>query len=196
MGPGIIRPLRLGAARALAASAMVAALCPGAASAQSVESARTVATVMTPASMAKTADMNFGRIAPKGSPGGTVVLNPAGSGSCTSSANLIRTGTCQPATFVVYGRHNWLVRIRELNNGVITLLGPNGATMLVNTLTISVDNLTPVSGGGSPAGNLGRYRIIDPSGMATFRIGGTLTVGTNQEPGVYTGVLNVQVNYN
>ncbi len=70
--------------------------------------------------------------------------------------------------------------------------------MTVDTFTIRVVDMSPVTGGGNgnPPGTMGRYRILNDSGIGRFRIGGTLHVNANQAPGVYTGTLTMQVIFN
>ena len=151
--------------------------------------------ILEPGTMVKLQDMDFGQIA-QPLAAGTVTLTPTPSPTCGTSAGIVRTGTCHAAIFAVMGRKNLLVRIREVNGGVISLTGSAGGTMTVTNLTISVTDLQSAPGGGNPAGTFGRYRITNDSGVGTFRIGGRLNVGANQTPGVYNGVLNMQVVFN
>jgi hypothetical protein len=132
----MVQPV-LAAALAIAAAAVAQ---PAAAQQVANASARTQISIQTPGSMAKTADMNFGSIA-QAAAAGTVVLTPDITASCTTTGGLIRTGVCRAAGFSVVGRHNWLVRIREMNSGVVTLNGPGGATMTMTALTLGVTNL-------------------------------------------------------
>ncbi|ANU06991.1 DUF4402 domain-containing protein [Paraurantiacibacter namhicola] len=174
--------------------AAVAALVAASAAAQG-NSTDARAVLVGPASVFVDEDMNFGSIGTLGV-GGTSTIDPADS-SCTLTGDLMQVaGPCRPASFIVTGRRNMRVRIREQNSGVVTLTGPGGATMLMDNITMDVTDMTPVAGGGNPPGTLGRFRITSNSGSASFRIGGRLTVNPLQTPGVYSGTLNVQVNYN
>lgn len=201
MGPEINRqPRRFargyrGACALLAAT--LAALLPGLARAQSVDAdtgtAQSSAVIQTPGSIEKIADMNFGSIAQSSNPG-SVVMTPANSATCTTTGGLIRTGVCRAARFSIYGRRNWRVRIRETNGGVVTLNGPAGATMTMDTLTINPVDMSPISGGNG--WNLGRYQIDTDSGITEFYLGGTLHVGAAQTAGVYNGTVVIQVQFN
>lgn len=154
------------------------------------------ATMVGPASVYKDADMNFGTVATLGA-GGTVTIEPLATNSCLETGDLTRiSGPCTPATFTVTGRRNMTVRIRNMTGPVIALTGPGGATMNVNLIVIGTSGMILAPGGGNPNGLLGRYRITDPGGTAQFRLGGTLTVGPNQTPGVYNGIIEIQVQYN
>ena len=198
MGPGIIRLLRLarrlhGAWAVVAAVVMASALFPQQALAQDTGTARAQAVVLTPGSVAKTADMDFGKIAQANTPG-TIVLSPQDSATCAITGGLIRSGTCRAARFSIMGRRNNRVRIRQNNGGQVTLNGPNGATMSVNNLTIGINGMTSINGGNG--WDFGNYRIDTNSGITEFWIGGTLNVGAAQEPGVYSGTLIIQIQFN
>ena len=201
MGPEIIHQLGLGARACRTAcaglTALALALLSAAAHAQAVESdtasAQIQTVIQTPGSIDKTADMDFGSIA-QSSNVGTVVLTPADSATCTTTGGLIRTGVCRAARFSIYGRRNWKVRVREMNGGVVTLNGPAGATMTMNNITMSYTDLTPVNG--ANGWNLGRYNIDNNTGVAEFWLGGTLNVGVAQTPGVYTGTVVIQIQFN
>ena len=204
MGLGYLRQLRLWALVTLReravgalAAAFAMAVLPAPAAAQMIQrgfdSAETIVAIMEPGSIENITEMNFGRIAQSNNPG-TVVLTPNPTATCTVTGGLIRTGACRGAMFVVMGRRNWRVRIRELSGGSVTLNGPAGATMQVTDLTFSRSGMHSVNGGNG--WNLGRWEIDTPSGIAQFRLGGTLHVAAAQPAGVYTGTIVVQVQFN
>ena len=201
MGPKFATSARSSApARLLARgiSAVFAAACAlsGTHAAAQAQQADARATMVGPASVYKDADMNFGTVGTLGV-GGTVTIEPLATNSCLETGDLVRiSGPCTPATFTVTGRRNMLVRIRNRSGNTITLTGPGGATMNVNLIVIGVSGMILSPGGGNPSGMLGRYRITDAGGTGQFRLGGTLTVGPNQTPGVYSGELLIQVQYN
>lgn len=157
------------------------------------ETTQTQAAILQSGTMAKLSDLDFGTIAQPGA-AGTVVLTPTPTPTCATTGGIVRTGACQAAEFAVMERSNGRVRIRDLNGGQLTLAGPGGATMLVNNLTISVTDMTPIGGGGG--WNLGRYQITSSSGIARFRLGGRLNVNAGQAGGAYSGTLSIQVNFN
>jgi hypothetical protein len=199
MGPGIIRLLRpkTGGAHALRAAWLAvlaaAALVPHPASAQSRTAvANQSAIVLTAGSIVKLTDMTFGNIIPSGG-GGTVVLTPSASATCTTPATLVHSGACTAATFAIRGKRNQRVRIRDLG-ATVTLSGPGGATMTMDTITSSVTGMTATGNG--QGWNFGNWLITDPSGNAGFSVGGTLHVAANQAVGVYNGTLTIQIQFN
>ena len=204
MGLGNFRQLRprgrltLRPRAACALAALLAIMAPAPALAQDNTDSQMVeaqAVILATGAMVSLADMDFGTIA-RPTTAGTVTMSAAASPTCTLSAGIVHGGACQPATFGLMGRKNWLVRIREMNTGTITLTGPGGATMTVTNMTIGISDMVSNPGGASPPGTFGRYRITSESGVAQFRIGGRLNVAAAQMPGVYTGTLTMQVIFN
>lgn len=203
MGPGITPQPHptTGGARLLRAAlfALLAALSmlvPQQAFAQVVRTAQAneQAIILTPGSIIKLTDMNFGNIIPSGG-AGTVVLSPQASATCTTPATLVHSGACQAASFVIRGKRNMHVRIRDLGStGFVTLTGPGGATMTMDTELITVSGM--VANGNGNGWRFGNYLINDPSGNANFWLGGTLHVAATQAPGVYNGTLTLQIQFN
>lgn len=184
--------------RAAARLVTVAALaCPAPVLAQAVsdsETADAMVAIMQPGTLTKLADMDFGQIA-QPAVAGNLTMSP-NFPACTPSAGIIHIGACQPASFAVQGRKNWLVRIREMNGGTIVLAGPGGATMTVSMLSLGTTDMTPAPGGGGPPGSFGRQQITSDTGLAEFRIGGRLNIAANQMQGTYTGTMTIQVLFN
>jgi hypothetical protein len=140
-------------------------------------------------SIVKVEDLDFGGIF--GAAGGTVVMTATTAPTCTASAGLVHSGDCQPAEFIGKGILGQIVRIKGPNGGRITLTGP-GADMRINTLVIDGGtDMVFQSGNGA----FKRYLITNTTGFFTFRLAGTLNIGANQAPGVYTGTFDVQYNY-
>lgn len=154
------------------------------------------AVVVAPLSLAANKALNFGRIAP-GAAAGTVVLNPD-SAACAVAGPIARTGLCQPAEFTGMGTRRMSLRIQIPASITLTRVG-GGATMAVTALTLdTTPDLQVLTGNGNGGGNGGgnpRYEIIPTSGIYTFRVGGTLTVGANQPGGIYNGSFVVSVQY-
>lgn len=145
------------------------------------------AAVVAPLSLTKTQDLDFGRIAARPT-AGTVTVD-VNSGGCTTTGTIIHQGNCQFAEFAGRGTRRMRVRIQIPTS--VTLTGPGGATMLVNTMTLGTQpDLTFMGGNGNR-----RYEINSPTGIFTFRVAGRLNVGANQVPGVYNGTFNVTVQY-
>lgn len=193
---GLLR-LRGMTARALGAGlAAWLLLVPNAASAQTrtVETATSnvQAAILEPASLLKTEDMDFGRIAARTTIG-TVVMNPATS-ICTPTGGLVHAGICKPAEFAGRGRRNLTARITFPTS--VNLVRTGGGTMLLDNFNFyaSPDLVLITNGNGNGVGNI-RYLIVSTSGMFTMRVGGTLHVGANQAPGTYNGTFNVSVQY-
>jgi len=165
-------------------------LWPASAQAQSQRSVDVRMEIFGDLSITKVADMDFGNIA--GPLAGTVVMTATASPSCTASTGLVHSGACQPARFGGAGESGRIVRIKQPPGNIITLTGP-GAAMTIDNLVLN----------GSPGLSLiqatsgfSRFRIDSPSGVFDFRLGGTLHVGANQAPGVYTGTFEVTIQYN
>ncbi len=160
--------------------------------AQDTVSSEARVAILGPGSIAKAADMEFGQIARPGN-AGTVVLTPTPTATCATTGGLVRTGSCRAAEFIVSETGQGRVRIFEENGGTITLTGPGGATMQITNFTLDVTDMAHINGAG---GSLGRFQITSSSGLASFRIGGTLHVAAAQAPGAYTGTLDMRVQFN
>ena len=190
---------------ARAVCALLAAFCtPALAAPNDTGSATSVAEVhlVAPASLIKTRDMAFGYILQQAA-AGTVVLDAA-TDTCTTTNGLIRMGQCRSAQFSGMGVRNLQVRINGPTS--ILLTGP-GQSMVLDTFRLDTSpDLTAISGGGNGNGNAfgwsnapgqqnRRFRIVSPTGIFTFGVGGTLRVNANQAAGVYTGTFDVTVQY-
>ncbi|MFM6950270.1 MAG: DUF4402 domain-containing protein [Novosphingobium sp.] len=145
------------------------------------------AVVVAPLALTSNQALNFGRVA-AGSAAGTVELNPD-TLSCTLTGPIVRIGSCRPAEFTGMGVSGMIVRI-TLPSTITLNRNGGGATMKINAITL----------GAMP--DLVRYRtslrrwVIQPTnGIFDFRVGGTLMVGANQLTGVYSGNLDVTVQY-
>ena len=142
-------------------------------------------------SILKLEDLDFGGIF--GSAAGTVAMTATTAPTCTASGTLVHSGDCQPSEFIGKGQFNQVVRIRVKGpkNKPITLTGP-GAAMRINPLVIDGGTDMVLDSAG---GSFSLYRITNSTGFFVFRVAGTLNVGANQTPGMYTGTFEVQYNY-
>ena len=203
MGLGYFRRLRsLGrlTLRQRAACALAAALCvlfssePALAENQPVvATGEAEAAILQPGSLIHTADMDFGWIAQPQAPG-TVSMTATATPTCTGSVGIVQTGACQPAEFALQKRSNGSnpVRIRAITTTIVlTNTNGDGATMTVDNLKIGLSGLSNAPGG-IPTGSMGRYKFTSPTGIATFRIAGTLHVGALQDGGLYTGQFQIE----
>lgn len=184
------------AIRALCAALVLtlsALLAPAAQAQVATAQGSATSVIVTPLSLVKVEDLNFGRIAARTNPG-TVTVN-VNTGACTVTGGLIHQGACQFAEFAGMGTRRMTVRFQIPTT--VTLTGPAGATMLVDTMTLGTQpGLTFLGGNGNGLGNGNRRYSIDAnSGIFTFRVAGRLNVGANQRPGVYTGSFPVTVQY-
>lgn len=175
-------------AQALALGAVGFAMSTGA-QAQSTTSVDTRVGLIEPLTITKLSDLDFGNLVV--TTGGTVVLTPTATASCTTTGGVIHTAECQPAVFGGVGLAGQRVRVRRPIGRTITLTGP-GADMIVTDITINGDpDLTPTQS--NP--NWERFLIGSPDGSFLFRVGGTLNVNANQLPGLYTGTFDIRLDY-
>lgn len=108
--------------------------------------------------------------------GATVAISRSGVFSC-ANANLTCTGVTQAATYNVSGTNNRTVFISSPN---ITLVNQSDPT---KTLTLVVDNPSTV--------------VLTNSGPpgTDFSLGGSITLSSSTESGLYSGTFNVTVDY-
>ena len=148
------------------------------------EAADAKATIIKPISIAKTADLSFGKVVPAAA--GTVSLSTSAERGVTGGTTIMstQTGTVTAAAFTVTGEALATYTVTLPANDSVSMNGPGGATMAVNSFTSSV----ATSAG---AGLL-------TSGTQELKVGATLSVGTAaaQTAGDYTGSFNVTVAYN
>lgn len=181
------------AACAVLVLALSVLLSPAAQAQVATATGSSTAVVVAPLSLVKVQDLNFGRIAARPT-AGTVTVN-VNTGGCTVTGGLIHQGACQFAEFAGQGTRRMRVRIQIPTT--VTITGPGGATMLVDTMTLgTAPDLVFIGGNGNGLGNGNRrYEITSPTGIFTFRVAGRLNVGANQAPGVYSGTFPVTVQY-
>ncbi len=148
--------------------------------AQVTATASATCSIITPIAITKTQDMNFGNVAVTAI-GGTVVLAPAGTRSVTGGVTLpANVGTVKEASFNVTGMASYTFSITLPSTPTTVTSGGNNMT--VNTFT---SNPTPTG-------------TLNGSGVATLKVGATLTVLANQVAGTYVSgtPFQVTVNYN
>lgn len=111
--------------------------------------------------------------------GGTVTISAAGARSFGGGVTLVSSGSGAAASFGVSGNANATYAITLPANGVVSLTsGPN--SMAVNNFTSNP----------APTG------LLSVGGSQTLMVGATLSVGSNQAIGSYSGSFNVTVVYN
>lgn len=127
--------------------------------------------------ISNTQGLVFGRFV--GGSGGDVTVSPAGGRSASGGVVLVPSGPGTAAQFIVSGDANLSYAISLPGNGVV-VLASGANSMAVNNFTSSP----------SPTGTLGA------GGSQTLSVGATLSVGSNQASGSYSGTFDVTVNYN
>jgi hypothetical protein len=181
--------LRRCAASGLLASALFAA---SPAFAQQQGQALTRTQIAEPGTLRNDGDLDFGNIIPSIG-GGTVVVTPSASATCTTTGGLVRSGPCKAAPFLGIAFANADIRVQRPAGNSITLTGPGGATMTVNAFTVGSTAPTTYLGWN---GANHRLRVNAADGAYLFYVGGTLNVAANQAAGIYTGTFQIRITYN
>jgi hypothetical protein len=157
----------------LAAAALLAA-----APAQAAPSVTVQANVVKPLILTWLQNLDLGSVVlgPGSWSGATVAVSQAGVFSC-ANPNLTCTGATQAARYNVSGTNNRTVFITSPN---VTLVNQSDPT---KTLTLVVDNPGTVmlTNSGPPG--------------TDFSLGGSITVNSTTDSGVYSGTFNVTVDY-
>jgi hypothetical protein len=167
---------------AVAALAFCAA---GSAMAANTATATATSVVVTPISVTKSADLSFGNIA-GGASTGTVTVTPGGTRSFTGGA-IAAGGTSTAAKFDVTGSGALTYAIDM--TGTAATLTANGGADSMTFAAISDTSASAKTSGTVATGAL-------TAGAQSIFVGGSLSVGINQNAGTYTGSINVAVNYN
>lgn len=161
-------------AAALAAVAAMGLSANAAHAANATASAK--ANILTSVSVTKTADLDFGTIAPSNTAVSTVQVS--GTGAVTCGTNLVCSGTTSAAGFTVAGAAGQTVSISA--DKTVTLNNTTTAgTSMTASLTPSVPSLVLTSTAANNA----------------FAVAGTLSVAAGQAEGAYSGTFQVDVNY-
>lgn len=112
--------------------------------------------------------------------GGSVAISTSGARSASGDVYLFPSSEGTAAQFTVSGDPNATYTIQLPGNDFVKLTGP-GADMGINDFV------------SSPSGTGGQ---LSATGSQTLSVGGTLSVGSGQTPGDYSGSFTVTVNYN
>lgn len=158
--------------------APIAALCvwlPTTAQAATAD-AQAQVTIVTPLSIVKTDDLRFGSIIP-GPVAGTVNINAA-TGARTSSGPLVLVGND-------YGRAHFIGLADRFRIVIVNVGAPPVLTRVGGGATMNVTSLQRESW----------LYFVPANNFVDVNIGGTLAVGANQAPGLYTGSFTVTMNY-
>lgn len=165
--------------RLLAAAVAIGAVftaAPALAATGATTPATVRAQIVKPLSLTTKANLDFGTVLLSSVAAGTtytVTLTSAGALSCTAGLTCSTTGI--PATFNVAGSKQQLVHIYTIASNFT-----NGTTTL--QVTPSAAATLSLTNSGSPG--------------TDFNVGGAFPIDSNTTEGVYTGNLNVTVDYN
>jgi hypothetical protein len=132
------------------------------------------ANIVSPLSVTFQTNLDFGTIVGPFA-GDVVEIDATGTPNC---GTLVCSGSPGAATFTIVGTPDQ--QLKYTIDNTVTLTGPGG-NLTVDT-TAAADRSAPGS--------------LDSSGNATLAVGGKLTIPAGTTDGLYSGKLNVQVDYN
>lgn len=130
----------------------------------------------------KTSDLNFGSFIP-GTTDSEFRVVPKSNEIINNGGNAISvSGNVTSASFNVSGMPLMSAAINPVNKSVNIVRDGGTETMLVDRFTY--------------ANWLGlRYQTLNPSGKATYYVGGSIRMKANQAPGTYRGQFTVTIDY-
>jgi hypothetical protein len=163
-------------AAAVATFAVPAAAAPGNTATASDGSA--TATIIAPIAITHQSgeELNFGVILPDVSASSVVSITTGGVGSVSSGSALVVDASAQAADgFDVTG---------DANRGFDITTTGGSVTSGANSMTFTTSYQSSTGSG-----------TLDASGVASFTVGGALTVGANQAAGTYSGTYSATVTY-
>jgi hypothetical protein len=138
-------------------------------------------TVVTPITITKSADLAFGKFA--AGTGGTVTVSTSGARSVTGAVTGM-SSTTTAAKFDVAGE-----------TGATYSITLSGTTVLTSgSDTMAFAAISDLTGANSTSGTVPSGTLT--AGTQSIYVGGTLTVGSAQAPGTYTGTVIASVDYN
>ena len=151
--------------------------------AQNSETVEVGATIGSPLQITKTADLHFGNIV-AGADAGTLTIDVDGNITTTGGTEAFTFGTNETsvATFDLQGMPFATVVVTLPENGDVVLTNQHGSgeTMtLINFTTNFTDN----------------KETFSPPPFLELKVGATIEVGAEQEPGDYVGEFDVILNY-
>ncbi len=138
------------------------------------------ATIIRPITIAKTADLQFGRVVLPSTGSATVVI--------ANTADTVATGTAVGLTGIATTRGKFAIggesaQAINITVGTLTMTGPAASTLAV---TLSPDKASGAALSGA---------VIGSAGSLTLNVGGTVTLPSTQTPGTYSGSFTVNVGY-
>jgi len=167
-------------ARIPAALSLILLSLPQAAGAASVQASPTAtgqALIIKPLTLVRVADMDFATLGV--TTGGTATIDPV-SGAMTVTGGLSRLGgTPSLARYAGAASKQTVVNIRVPNQPVLIKRVGGTETLSVSSFTLDGQN----------------KRVLAQQSSFTFAVGATITVPSGTVDGLYTGVLDVTVQY-
>lgn len=128
--------------------------------------------------LGNTAALSFGSFT--AGAGGTITVNTAGARVKTGSVILVsQGGSASAAQFTITGTASAAFSITLPTDGTVFLSDGGSGSMALNSFTSNPSGSGVLSGGGTQQ----------------ISVGATLTVGSQQTSGSYSGSFNVTVNY-
>lgn len=137
--------------------------------------ATATAQIVEPLTLTKTADLNFGTLV-KNVMTATRTVTIKEDGTITCSTELLCGGTTSSAAFDVLGSGNQIIKVYVAPS---TLNGPGTSTLLFSPTAASASPLT-----------------LSASGAGSFKVGGSINVAPTTTAGIYSGDMDVTVDYN
>lgn len=143
-------------------------------------------TVVSPIAIAAAANLAFGNFAPGA--GGTVTVSTSGARTGSGTV-LMGASTPTAARFNITGAASTTYSITHSGTTVLTNTTGTGAE------TMALAKFSDLTAGNATTGNA-VSGTLDGAGAQSLYVGGTLSVGAAQVPGVYTGTVIATVEYN
>lgn len=142
-------------------------------------------TVVTPIAIVSSVPLAFGSFAATG--GGTITVSTSGQ-RAVSGVVAMGASTASAAKFDITGEPGSSYTITHSGTAVLTNTGGGGETM-------ALAKFSDLTGANATSGEA-TTGLLSAGGTQSLYVGGTLTVGANQAPGVYAGDVIATVEYN
>jgi len=172
-----------------AATLIALAAVPSVTAAQDTAAMDATVKIVDAITLTNTRDMDFGRIIAPGS--GLIDMDATDVAQCSPNNAITLLDTCQSAAFEGTAGAMFQIRVSVPPLRRIILTGPGRDLRLRRMAVGEGDGLTFIR-------RVGRnfdFEITDPNGDFEFFVGGRLLIRNNQEPGVYTGTFDIEVDY-
>ena len=171
---------------ALVAAAAAFGACFSAPGLAAQATATASGTVVSPIAIAAAANLAFGNFAP--GTGGSVTVSTSGV-RAASGPVLMGAATPTAARFNITGAASTTYSITHSGTSVLTnTTGTGGETM-------ALAKFSDLTAGNATSGTV-TAGTLDGAGAQSLYVGGTLTVGSSQVAGIYTGTVIATVEYN